>query len=292
MHKPTPMPYTVVVQTARAIIAVLCCTVAVACGGDEETFDPPPAPVGAYLFEDGFESSSSLEALLPSDDSRWTAVQLVNPSDSRVNALALSRDTVHEGSAALRVTAKGSGAELSKAAIEKGGFAAYAGAGVRLAASFYVAGTADLTDLFLVDLECCACWDPDVADNQCPGVRLTVKEGDFLAIERGKILGTTITQSRVPIPREEWFDLSWEMTLAPGEDGANRLLLDGIEVVAVAGANMPDAETFRAAFAAEGIDFELREPVAYERFQIGATANPTAEDVTLYVDEVRLEIVD
>jgi len=38
---------------------------------------------------------------------------------------------------------------------------------------------------------------------------------------------------------------------------------------------MPNAELFQAEFAANDIDFELKEPLFYKPFQKGATANPT-----------------
>jgi len=88
--------------------------------------------------------------------------------------------------------AKASDNTLSKADIEKGGFAAPVGSTVRITAKIYIATEEPLVNVLLLDLECCSCWDPDVPDNQCPGIRLMLKEDDYLAIERGKILGSTL----------------------------------------------------------------------------------------------------
>ncbi|GAB5551862.1 MAG: hypothetical protein Sapg2KO_14530 [Saprospiraceae bacterium] len=54
--------------------------------------------------------------------------------------------------------------------------------------------------------------------------------------------------------------------------------------------NMPNASLFETEFANNGIDFELQEPLFYERFQIGATANPTQFDIELFIDDVKFEI--
>jgi len=96
----------------------------------------------------------------------------------------------------------------------------------------------------------------------------------------------------VPLPRKAWVELVWESRLSPEEDGFNILTIDGREALALPGMNMPNAERFAAEFAAAGIDFELQQPLAYERFQSGATSNPTNADVELFVDDMRLEILD
>ncbi len=70
----------------------------------------------------------------------------------------------------------------------------------------------------------------------------------------------------------------------------NKLSINGNEILSQSGMNMPNAEIFRTLFAEEGIDFELQEPVFYERLQIGATANPDGEDVLIYVDNFNLSI--
>jgi len=70
------------------------------------------------------------------------------------------------------------------------------------------------------------------------------------------------------------------------------LTINDTEIIRSNGMNLPNAEVFAAAAQAEGIDFTLREPVFYERLQVGATANPTNADVLLYVDNVRVVVRD
>ncbi len=161
-----------------------------------------------------------------------------------------------------------------------------------ISANFFIASTTDLENLLLIDLECCSCWDPSVPDNNCPGVRLMMKDNDHLSIERGKILGSTLTQTEVSFPRNEWVSVIWESTLSQDDDAVNKLFINGQEVMSETGMNMPNASLFEAEFANYGIDFELQEPLFYERFQIGATANPTASDIEMFVDDVKFEIRD
>lgn len=245
-----------------------------------------------YLFEDGFETTGNdLLELFPNDESRWSNLQQVDP-DSGQNEIDLENTITYEGNNSLRIYAEASNNTLSKADIEKGGFKAPQGSTVRISANFYIASSKNLENLLLIDLECCSCWDPTVPNNQCPGIRLMMKKNDHLSIERGKILNSTIEQSNIAFPRNEWVNVVWEMKLSQDDVGMNKLLINDQEVISESGINMPNASLFATEFANNGIDFELQEPLFYERFQIGATANPTEFGVELYVDNVKFEITD
>lgn len=248
------------------------------------------------IFEDDFETvSGELEELFPADQSRWSTLQQTNPSGA-VNEISLSTAQSSLGASSLKILARQSDALLSKMDIEKNGLNIAPGSRVIIAADFFIPSTQPLTNLLLIDLECCSCWDPEVGDNfgaenQCPGVRLMMTgEDDYLAIERGKISGTTLVQSAIPFPRNEWVNVEWEMTLAPNETGQNILRIEGVEVINESGMNLPNAAVFREVFAQEGIAFELADPAYYERVQIGATANPIAGDVEMYIDNFSIRI--
>ena len=249
-------------------------------------------------FQDGFETLNlELGELFPLDGSRWTNFQQVNPTNN-INELSVVDTNFSEGSNSIRFLSYASDTELSKIDIEKDGMRLAIGSRIRISADFYISGNQSIENLLIMDLECCSCWDPNVgenfgAENQCPGIRLIMSGSNgYLSIERGKISGTTLQQTSVPFPRDQWVNVSWEMTLSDTDSGTNRLLLDGVEVINEIGMNMPNAEIFRELFATEGIDFNLQEPVEYERVQVGATANPTAETVELFVDNFSLSVIE
>lgn len=243
-----------------------------------------------YLFEDGFETTGNdLIELFPNDGSRWSNLQQVNP-DNGENEIDIESTITNQGNNSLRIYAEASDNTLSKADIEKGGFNAPEGSTVRISANFYIVSTDNIENLLLIDLECCSCWDPNISDNQCPGIRIMMKDNDHLSIERGKILNSTIEQSDISFPRNEWVNVIWELKLSPNDDGINKLFVNNQEAIAENGINMPNASLFEAEFANSGIDFELQEPVFYERLQIGATANPTQFGVELFIDDVKIEI--
>jgi hypothetical protein len=250
----------------------------------------------SFLFEDGFETQNDLlDELFPSDGNRWSTIQQTDPTNA-TNEISISNFEFNEGQNALRVIAYQSDSDLSKVDIEKNGLNIISGDKVTIKADFYIVGTESIENLLLLDLECCSCWDPTVGDNygsenQCPGVRLMMSGGnDYLSIERGKISGTTMQQTDFAFPRNQWVTVQWEMTMSDNENGLNRLIINGNEVINETGMNMPNAQVFTDVFLNQGIDFTLQEPTFYERVQIGATANPTAGNIELFVDDFSIKV--
>lgn len=244
-----------------------------------------------FVFKDGFETqNNSLNELFPSDNSRWTTIQQTNPSNA-INEISITSDEVFEGQNAIRFLSYKSDSQLSKIDIEKNGLLMQKGDKVNISAKFYVKNTVSLENLFLIDLECCSCWDPSVGDNygsenQCPGVRLMMSgSNNYLSIERGKISGSTLLQTNYAFPINQWVSIEWKLTLSDTDNGENILLINGVEVINEKAMNMPNAQIFKEVFLNEGINFTLQEPLFYERVQIGATANPVAENIELFVDD-------
>jgi len=244
-----------------------------------------------FLFENGFEiSGDDIDDLILPDASSWTNIQLQNPNNG-TNTISISTDKFNEGNKSLKIVALPSDEILSKADIEKFGFNAPIGSTIKIEADFYINTNQDLTDLFLLDLECCSCWDSTVPNNKCPGVRLKIGgDNEYLSIERGKIVNSTIGQSEISFPKFEWVNVEWEMELSQENTGRNKLSINGIEVISSEGINMPNAELFKEEFASAGLDFTLPEDVFYERVQIGATANPTPNTIEMYIDNFKLTI--
>lgn len=274
----------------KIVVYFLSCLVfmtLIACTDDSEGELPTDQTIA--IFTDGFESENNdFTDLFPPNGSRWSAVQIVNPEGVE-NEIGLNRDIVLSGNNSLRIFSHQSGQTLSKVDIEKGGLNFTPGSKLTIESNFYIASTENIKDVFLMDLECCSCWDPDVADNQCPGIRLIMSgDDDFLSIERGKILEPTIYQSGVPFPRNEWVNIKWEMILSTNSDGSNKLYINDELVISADGANMPNETTFREEFARNGIEFQLQKPLFYERIQVGATANASVSNIEMYVDDIEI----
>ncbi|MEM9930412.1 MAG: hypothetical protein AAF840_11380 [Bacteroidota bacterium] len=80
--------------------------------------------------------------------------------------------------------------------------------------------------------------------------------------------------------------------LSTEEDGLNTLSINGQEVLHINGKNMPNAAEFTEEASNQGITFQLRHPVFYERMQIGITTNPSVNAIHLLVDNVRARVSD
>lgn len=276
------------------IIFALLAFIFLSCDKDENISEE--TLVESFVFEDGFETQNDLlDELFPSNGDRWSTIQQTDPTNA-TNELSISNTEFSEGQNALRVSAFQSDSDLSKVDIEKNGLNIVSGNKVTIKADFYIVGTEPIENLLLLDLECCSCWDPTVGDNygsenQCPGVRLMISGGnDYLSIERGKISGETMQQTDFAFPRNQWVAIQWEMTMSDNDNGLNRLSINGREVINETGMNMPNAQVFEDVFLNQGIDFTLQEPTFYERVQIGATANPTAGNIELFVDDFSIRV--
>jgi len=276
------------------IIFTFTAFVFLSCDKDETIIEEPLG--GSFSFEDGFETQNDwLDELFPSNGNRWSTIQQTDPANA-TNEISISNDEFSEGQDALRIMAFQSDSDLSKVDIEKNGLKIVSGNRVTIKVDFYIVGTEPIENLLLLDLECCSCWDPNVgnnygSENQCPGVRLMMSGGnDFLSVERGKISGTTFQQTSFAFPRNQWVTVQWEMTMSDNEDGLNRLLINGTEVINEGGMNMPNAQVFEDVFLNQGINFKLQEPTFYERVQIGATANPSAGNIELFVDDFSITV--
>ena len=278
----------------KILFFVISLSIFVACGTDNNNTEEPTTE--NFIFEDGFETQNDLlDELFPSNGTRWSTIQQTNPSNA-INEISITNAEFTEGQNALRFLSYQSDSQLSKIDIEKNGLNIKSGDEVTITADFYITGTESLENLLLIDLECCSCWDPSVGDNygsenQCPGVRLLMSgSNDYLSIERGKISGTTLQQTIFAFPRNQWVSVQWEMTMSETENGLNRLLINGTEVLNESAMNMPNAQIFSDVFTNQGIDFTLQEPTVYERVQIGATANPTAGNIELFVDNFSIKV--
>ena len=280
------------IETSMKAVVLAIVTLAFVAAACRKGNEPDPTTADLpFVFQDGFESADGdLGDLFVSGGSRWTGIQQVNPSNGK-NRIELDNNTFNEGNNSLKLVSKPSDRILSKIAIEKKGFFAPAGSTVIIEADFYINSSETSSELLLIDLECCSCWDASVPDNKCPGIRLKLSgDSNYLSIERGKILGKTITQTVLDFPMNEWVNVKWEMKLAPNEVGENLLVINGQEVINEKGKNMPNKDEFRDEFAKSGIDFKLKELIGYERIQIGATANPTEHEIELFIDDFKMKI--
>lgn len=234
-------------------------------------------------FSHGFDVGAGYYDQFPADGSGWTNHQMTVAENSLTIAAGEGRD----GSNALRAHAAGADATTSKASIVHGGMDLQAGETVVVSASFHVEQGADLTDVFLLDLEGREIWADDNAHpNQSPGIRLQIADAEgHLQVERGKIglrdeAFVSVDDAPV-VPTGEWFTIDWVVHLSTGADGWSEVYLDGELAVRGDGAVLPDPDVF----ADLGVELTGSR---YDYVETGVTANASDADVTLLVDDVQV----
>ena len=234
-------------------------------------------------FSHGFDVGAGYYDQFPADGSGWTNHQMTLAE----NSLTIAKGEGRDGSNALRAHAVGDGATTSKASIVHGGLDLQAGETVVVSASFYIEQGADLTDVFLLDLEGREIWADDNAHpNQSPGIRLQIADAEgHLQVERGKIGlrdDAFVSVDDAPVvPTGEWFTIDWVVHLSTDADGWSEVYLDDELAVRGDGAVLPDPDVF----ADLGVELTGSR---YDYVQVGVTANASDDDVTLLIDDVQV----
>lgn len=240
------------------------------CGcSKEKYFDGPE------FYTDGFENYNVLDSLLLPDDVYWSYTQLTIPG----NTITVDTARKHSGSKALKFDGAGTtGETLSKCSISKQHMAFWEGETVRLSAWYYIEGTAPLEWLFLMDLE------EQAAIGAGPGMRLALVNNKLrveFKFNQPDILQNTGTE--LELPRNQWVQLQWEVKLSQKKKGTVKLWQDGQLII-----DSKDKVTLPKDF----LYSQQGTKGMYSSCEIGITANPSADAVMLWVDDVRMERVD
>lgn len=239
-----------------------------------------PSQAGSQReFSDGFDAKTFVD-LLQRDRSRWTHFQSTFPQ----NKADVVFDQHQSGSSAVRFFAIASTSVVSKADIEKEGFDMRAGQEVQVSAWFFIPPDVDLTNLFLIDLECKTCWPVNsVFPDKSPGIRLKLRDRDGTPVVERRKIGLPDMRNALrtdgALPRGRWFKLAWNLTLQADDTGTAEIQIDDQPVFRSAGATFPNPNAFKK----WGI--ELRDTL-YDRFQVGITANSSSNPIELFVDTV------
>lgn len=244
----------------------------------------PPARADEILFEHGFEGAMSYEELFPLDYSGWTNERHTHDANRMTVVAAAGRN----GTQALRIEAVSDASPVSKASVVWQGFDLREGDTATFEAWYFVESQGSLADLFLMDIECTDCWPAgSPLSNKSPGVRLSLKEREgFVAVDRGK-LGYRDAPFRPgsvgwhPFPRGRWVHLRWTMHLSVADDGWSKIWLDDVLVLDARGTTLPDRDEFRK----WGLELDK---VRYDYIEVGVTANPGGDAVTIRLDDVRV----
>jgi hypothetical protein len=117
-----------------------------------------------------------------------------------------------------------------------------------------------------------------------PGMRLAMVDNK-LRVEY-KFNEKDLTQpagQEIEFPRNEWVEITWEVTLSPKNKGAVKLWQNGQLLI---------QQDHIRTLPKDLLYFQQGTKGMYSSCEIGITANSKDSDVTLWVDEVRFEKVN
>lgn len=229
---------------------------------------------GPEFYEDGFESYASLNDLLVEDDLNWSFTQQTLDG----NEITVDTNRVHSGFQSLHFEGSGTTQDvLSKCSISKQNMAFWDGETMRVTAWYYIEGNAPLEWLFLLDLE------EQTAIGAGPGMRVVLVENQ-LRIEHKFNEPDIVQNAATPItfPRDQWVEIIWEVKLSQKDKGTVKLWQDGELIVEAEG---------RRTLPEDLLYFQQGTKGMYSSVEFGITANPSADDLSLWVDDVKIERV-
>ncbi len=230
---------------------------------------------GPDFFQDDFEAYTHLNDLLIENDHLWSLTQLTRDE----NKIIVDTANYHLGNKSLKFEAKKTiGGDVSKCSIMKKNMAFWNGETVRITAWYFIKGTESLDWLFLLDLE------EQIAVGADPGMRLALVN-DRLRVEY-KFLEDDIIQTEgaeIDFPRNQWVEIIWEINLSTKDKGRVKLWQNGQLII--------DAKNKRT-LPKDFLYFQQGTKGMYSSIEIGITANSSENDLTMWVDDIKFEIIE
>jgi len=229
-------------------------------------------------YADGFEAYSRFDDLFlpyPDFDKQWSFNQLTRDG----NVIIVDSTFSHSGDRSMRFTAQRSDENgASKASIARHNMSFWEGETVRLSAWYFIPDTTSHQWLFLMDLE------EQAAIGAGPGMRIALVD-DQLRIEH-KYNERDIIQnegSEIDFPRNQWVELVWEVKLFQKEKGTVKLWQDGQLII--------DSQN-NATLPKDILYFQQGTKGMYSSIEFGITANSSDRELTLWLDDISVEVVE
>lgn len=223
------------------------------------------------IYED-FEAVNDIDELL--DNGNWKYFQQTEIN----NYIKIDTLNPHSGSNCLKIFAtKGS---ISKSDIANNKMAFWKDDIVQISAWFYIMGTENLNYVFLLDIE------EDAMIGASPGIRIAIDADNYLLIERKKYGQSTIHQSinnKISFPRNQWVELKVEINLQQKENGYIKLWQNNIQLVKANNIQTLPKDNLFLTQGTKGM---------YQSVQVGVTATTSENDVTMFIDDINIKVIN
>ena len=236
----------------------------------EKYFDGPNA------FQEDFGSYQQIEDIVLGDNIRWSFFQKTFES----NELSIDTIIYHSAGKSFKSYALPSTEEngASKASINKQFMAFWEGETVSVEAWYYLVDTLAVDWLFIFDLE------EKTSIGAGPGMRLALVD-NRLRVEH-KFPNPDIKQKEgleLDFPRNQWVKIKFESKLSQKKEGSVKVWQDDVLIISQNNWNTLPKDLLYAVQGTKGM---------YSQIEFGATANSSAHEVTIYVDDIDVKILE
>lgn len=228
---------------------------------------------GPNMYNDGFESYENIEEIIDGDNEKWSFFQ----KTLEENIINIDTTIVHNGSNSVKFIANKTDDILSKASINKQEMAFWEGEVVFVDFWIYLVGNQDAQWLFIFDLE------EKTPIGAGPGMRLALVDGKILLEHKYFNPNGEQKGSGVLFPRDQWVNIQFRTKLSQKAEGYVEVYQDGELII-----DQQNWKTLPSDFLYSTQGTQGR----YNQIEFGITANPSEDDLILYLDDVFVEVVN
>jgi hypothetical protein len=233
----------------------------------KEFFDGPNS------YNDGFESYENINQIIDGDDQNWSFFQ--NTLDD--NDISIDTNIVYEGNNSVKFIGKRTDEVLSKASINKQNMAFWDGETVIVDFWMYLVGNDPAEWLFFFDLE------EQTSVGAGPGMRLALVDGKILLEHKYGNPNVLQINNGIPLPRDQWVNIKFETLLSQRKKGYVKVYQDDVLII-----DQDNWKTLPTDFLYSTQGTQGR----YSQLEFGITANPSKNDLTLYVDKISVNTLN
>ncbi len=151
---------------------------------------------------------------------------------------------------------------------------------VQISAWYYLKGNDKLNFVFLCDLE------ENATIGASPGIRIAIDKNGYLLVERKKYEEPTIeqtTKNKVLFPRNKWVKLKIEIYLQQNNTGYIKLWQNNDQII--------DAQNVQT-LPKDRLYFIQGTKGMYQSIQIGVTATSSDTDIIMYIDDIKIKLLN
>lgn len=228
---------------------------------------------GPNSYTDGFEAYNEIDSIIDGNDEYWSFFQ----NTLSTNDILIDTLIKHSGNQSIKFIGGKTEDILSKASINKQNMAFWEGETIIVDFWLYLVGEEPAQWLFIFDLE------EQTSIGAGPGMRLALVDGKLLV--EHKFFNPNIEQegSGVSFPRDQWVNIRFETKLSQKKKGFVKVYQDGSLII-----DQDNWKTLPSDFLYSTQGTQGR----YSQIEFGITANPSENDLIMYLDDILVQTLN